>query len=144
MKVRAGFVSNSSSSSFAIIGFKVTPEIREKIKAIAMKDEEMETEEYWACRKCGFEPKNKKVKFCEKCGGNMDTMTREVMPEWTESDYELFEAVGMSYYGESDCGEVAGFDVDGKSAKSVIELNDKLTEMLGDLGFKMMTGEYAC
>lgn len=144
MKIRSGFVSNSSSSSFAIIGFEVTDKIRAKIKEIAMKNSEMETEEFWACRECGFEPGSKKVKFCEKCGGAIETSTREVLPEWTESDYELFEAVGMSYYSETEDGEVAGFNVGGESAKGVIELNNKLIEMLGDLGFYIFAGEYAC
>lgn len=144
MKIRTGFVSNSSSSSFAIIGFEVTKEIREKAIAVALKDEKTVKEDYWACRKCGFEPSNKKVKFCEKCGGNMDTMTRDVHPSWDEGDYELFEALGLSYYEGTENGDVAGFGIDGASAKRVAELNDKLVEMLGDLKFVILTGEYAC
>lgn len=142
MKIRTGFVSNSSSSSFAVLGFVVDNEIKEKVKRIALKDEEVETEEYLCCSKCDFEASSDDVKFCEKCGEKMETKTREI-----ELDvYDLFDAVGMSCYCTSDYNNeyVTGFNIETRSAKQISQLNDKLVEMLGDQGFTVISGEYAC
>ena len=138
MKIRTGFVSNSSSSSFAILGFTVTDAMKEKAKKIASAEKEVE---YWCCPQCGTEPNyGARPKFCDECGAEMHTATRieEVF------DYELFETIGLSYYAESEYGDVAGFDVDGKTAEQVIELHNKLVEELGEGTYKILVGEYAC
>jgi hypothetical protein len=46
MKIRSGFVSNSSSSSFCIYGIEVTEEIQEKIKKFLDPDKNEDHEEY--------------------------------------------------------------------------------------------------
>jgi len=139
VKIRTGFVSNSSSSSFAVLGFEVTPEIRNKVKKLVGGVKE-QTEERWCCSKCNHEPV-KQPKFCDKCGGEMHTATRVKEIEW--DDYELFEAIGMSHYPETEYGDVAGFDVDGKTAEQITELNQKLVEKLGEETYTVMIGEYA-
>jgi len=145
MKIRTGFVSNSSSSSFAILGFVITDEVREKVKKLANAEETIkQTQKYWGCSKCDFESPMyiKKPEFCEKCGGKMHEASRVLELEWCDS--ELFEAIGMSYYSESDWGDVAGFDVDGKTAEEIIEIHKKLVTKLGEATYKVMIGEYAC
>lgn len=142
MKIRTGFVSNSSSSSFAILGTTVSKELKEKAKELSKDQIGEPTEEYWCCSKCGTEPPyGKKPKFCDKCGSAMHNATRAVEPDI----YELFEEVlGLDYYPDSDYGNVVGFNIDGKTIEEVQELHKKLVEKLGENNYKILTGEYAC
>lgn len=143
MKIRTGFVSNSSSSSFCILGFKVTPEILESVRQLADKSEKAKNrspENYWCCTRCGFEPANNKIKFCEKCGGPMDTATRL---EW-EGEWEMFEALGMRSYKETDYGWVCGFSAEGTPIEFIIKLHALIVSMFGDVKPTIMSGEYAC
>lgn len=139
MKIRTGFVSNSSSSSFCILGLKVTPEINELARKAADDLVDAPQEDYWCCRKCGFEPSNKSVKFCEKCGGPMDTATRIA---W-DGKSEIFDALDMAWYSESDYGEIAGFHAEGKSVREITNLQDKLFKLFGkNIEVILMSGEY--
>lgn len=140
MKIRSGFVSNSSSSSFALIGIKITDHLREIAKIYSFGGKAPKMEEYWCCTKCGFEPQNNKIKFCEKCGGPMDTSIRPVKIP----DYDLFDGLGLNHYDETDYGEIVGFSVDNKSVNDVLELHKRLIEIFGEQNFKIMVGEYAC
>ncbi len=144
MKIRTSFVSNSSSSSFAILGIKVTNTIREKIHQLANEECEPETEEYLCCKKCGHEPDKTDVKFCELCGGLMDIATRDIEYEW-DCDSERFETLGLDYYSDTDYGEICGLSIDNKTVDQILEIHKKMIEMFGDnLTFKVMSGEYAC
>lgn len=146
MKVRTGFVSNSSSSSFAILGFEVT----NKTRAIAKKHSgvEEETEDWWGCPKCDrvtgrmSNSSAKKPQFCDKCGSEMTVISR---PK-TISDYDLFEGLvpGMDYFSETDYGSIAGCSVKDLSPEGIIELHKKLVAIFGDTHFSVMVGEYAC
>ncbi len=142
MKIRTGFVSNSSSSSFCILGFKITPEIMEKVRELADKSEKANNrspENYWCCTKCGFEPANKNVKFCENCGGPMDTATRL---KW-DSEWDMFEAIDMGSYKKTDYGWVCGFNVEGLESAHIITLQNRIVEMFGDVKAIVMSGEHA-
>ncbi len=140
MKIRSGFVSNSSSSSFAVIGIKLTDQLRDVARVYSLIGKTPEMEEYWCCSKCGFEPRKNKPDFCEKCGGTMNTSSRPVKI----SDYDLFDGLDLNHYAETDYGEIVGFSVDDKSVNDVLELHKRLIEIFGEQKFKIMVGEYAC
>jgi PHP family Zn ribbon phosphoesterase len=143
MKLRNGFVSNSSSSSFAIIGFQVTDELKKKIidkYNEEAEESEKEEEKFWACEKCGFEPEKGKPKFCEQCGGEIKTLIRKIVPD--KSDYEVFEAFDLEYHSKTDNGAIAGFSVEGCSTKQVLEFEKELVEIVGkNIDIKIMSGE---
>jgi len=96
-------------------------------------------EECWCCSKCGFEPKNEAVKWCEKCGGQMDTSTHIA---W-DSESEMFEALDLVFYPETDYGSIAGINAGGKSVKAINNFQQELFELFGnDVDIMIMSGEY--
>ena len=145
MKVRTGFVSNSSSSSFAILGVEVTDKTRELAKKYS--GIENEKEDWWGCPKCNkfiarMSSSAKKPQFCESCGSEMTVILRpKAIP-----DYDLFEGLvpGMDYFNETEYGSIAGCSVKDLSLQSIIELHKKLVDVFGDTHFSVMVGEYAC
>lgn len=138
MKVRNGFVSNSSSSSFCIFGVVVNDKILEIVKKKVKAEAQTETEEYMVCEKCGHTPRSS-PKFCEKCGGNIVTKTREV--EYEYEMYEMFEAVGLAYNSD-DYTSYAGVGISGCDVEAIISAQKELEEIFGsEMKFKVYSGE---
>ena len=138
MKLRTKFVSNSSSSSFVVVGFEVTDNILKIAREAAQKIENS-TEEYLCCSKCGFEPSGK-PKFCEKCGGEIHTATRPAELK----TYDIFEILGMSYYPESDEGKIAGFSIKNANSSVIKKYENEIKEIFGDIEFGIISGTYYC
>lgn len=132
MKIRKGFVSNSSSSSFCLLGCYLKRADKDRIA----KNIEVPKVEYWGCSKCGKSSWSKPA-FCEKCGGKMQTMEKDGEPDL----YDYFEDLGLTYHGEED---VVGFDIEGKTPDQIVELHKKLVGILGEGKYKVLSGEYAC
>lgn len=112
MKIRKGFVSNSSSSSFCILGVSLTDDIRNKLKEIA-------ENKYL---KNGIEfPSNWEDDFtyiAEYCG------------------FEYYDEY------KSDYGKIIGKCILGMSPEDIIKCHKKLIEDFGDLNFSVKSGDY--
>lgn len=142
MKARAGFVSNSSTSSFCVFGFSLNNKINKIMKDKAKAKEEEYEEEYWACSECGYEPQTEKPEFCKRCGGKMETKTRTVTEEL--DFYDICENLGLVFY-DGDSGTVVGLDAEGKSVAQLTKAQEKINKILGiNIDCKIRSGEYGC
>ena len=134
MKVRAGFVSNSSTSSFSIFG--VDTDDSELVRILFGEAEIIKE------KGCSHEFDRDSKKFCSECG-------KQAWNEYEkEYDYEDIENAlgekGLDYVtcGENDEGPYVGWSLAGKggkrAAKKQLEelnrINDLLKEMFGREG----------
>lgn len=144
MKIRLGFVSNSSSSSFCVFGITLTEEIRIIAKKYYEEHigETSIAENYFSCPKCKFSSRKCIKKFCENCGSPIEQLSR-LKPI---KNYILFNGLldDLRYIDECDAGSVIGFDVDGLTIEQLIDKNKKLIEIFGDLDFSFISGEESC
>lgn len=117
MKIRNGFVSNSSSSSFSIIGVHLTFNIEDVASIKRM-----------------FDFNTDGCDSIEECYGEFCDYLNEQMREISESDYK--DWVYDCYYSDSDDSEFGVFigidqlyDNDGDVDDIIEEVRIKLTEM---------------
>lgn len=143
MKVRCGFVSNSSTSSFSVFGVETSED--ELIK-VFFNDTDIHVKEPG----CEHEFDREKQKFCAECG----------KPAWNEYDkdfeYEDFEEAcsekGLSYRPIPESDEIyVGWNLAGNGGKRAAKkqldelnrINEVLKEIFGREG-DFYSGSYYC
>lgn len=150
MKIRSGFVSNSSTSSFVIVGFGVPYKFQDKAISKAKEISGPEFIDSLACEKCGYKPftnyRNPPPKICDQCGGKLSIALVE-----NEKAYTVFwamEKLGLEYYRHEREGYVAGLNVCGKSPEQAIVAQKEVTKILKEkfpeekFEIKLFGGEY--
>lgn len=142
MKIRSGFVSNSSSSSFCILGCRLTKKIEEIILNHPSLNVQKVKEKKWECPECKFSAKHNPL-FCEKCGSKMGEQTY-IVNEKLYID-EACEDLGLSYCEGTEWGSLVGVDASSKSVEDLVSLNEMLVGILGeDIEFAIISGEREC
>lgn len=152
MKIRNGFVSNSSSSSF-IVAFKKTPKNVEEMKEILFKDEEYYNHPYpsdhsinkWPTIDVAEtvfndmdKPLNKKEMIEEVCSGYFDGYPDRNFDEYYKIDYKDGKAI-EKYYKELD-------EKINKAAKKLIEtfIKENKNCKFYVFSYSDNDGEYGC
>ena len=133
MKIRQGFVSNSSSSSFCLIGIKLNNEMYTKLRNYPGVEE---------AKKIFNEVAVRGTYYCE------------LFDEDYEDPEDLWHEFITDYLGfkdETDYGEIAGFDIEDKTIKEISKTAEQFCEVLACMGFektvdelKVFSGEECC
>ncbi|MCK9458521.1 MAG: hypothetical protein M0R80_02610 [Proteobacteria bacterium] len=148
MKVRLGFVSNSSSSSFSIFGVQTTWDELTKVLFPDFKPEP-DTQ----VPNCKHEFNRGNMKFCPECGvKSYRTVRGHKAPDYEEREEKLNE-LGWVLYSETDLGDgvYIGNNLKGRGGKRAAvnrldelkEVNEKMMALFGREA-DFFTGEYAC
>lgn len=122
MKIRNGFVSNSSSSSFVIYGVKIEDKSVEDIVKQFCSEEELkkiEDDDYWELLYSR--------EFGDKIG--FDILT-------SDGEYWIGKVISTSDDSYLNDGEM--------SFQEIVETKDKLKEVFPELESKIYVGERAC
>ena len=127
MKIRQSFVSNSSSSSFCILGFQVTNSIKNKIYELSNKNLKNKYEKKWGCPKCKINFLLRKPSFCEVCGSKMEFINCPVVKDVGIATICL--DLGLLYYHSVDYGPVVGLDILNHNLNDIVLFHDKLVKM---------------
>jgi hypothetical protein len=133
MKIRNGFVSNSSSSSFCIMGVTTSESELLPLYLKAMgKDASATIEPGCSCDIDRDAMKEQGYSFCPKCQSKLFV---EIEPD--EELYEMCEALDLDYASEEYGDAYVGISLkSGKNVEGVIEelrkAEKKLKELFGD------------
>jgi hypothetical protein len=130
MKIRSGFVSNSSTSSFCVFGAVVTQSFLETL----LKNPDKEDG-------CEHKFNRDKAKFCPECG-----CKSWFEPENCEEDYsEACEKLGLKLYNYDKWILGCGLTGTAEEAIASIAAVDKVfKELIPNIKPKVIHGEYAC
>lgn len=134
MKIRSGFVSNSSSSSFAIFGICTDDETL--IKGLQLVEQGATIEDG-----CNHSFDRTKAKFCSECGSPAYI---EIPPEDIDL-YTYFDNTKFTFFHDNYHTYV-GVDLDMTWEKGKERCQDFYDWALKTFGIKasFMSGEYAC
>ena len=127
MKVRLGFVSNSSTSSFSIFGVQTT---WKELNKVLFPDFQPEPDK--KVPKCKHEFDRKKMKFCPECGvAAFNMVYGRTAPDYEEREAKLSE-LGWVLYSETDLGNgvYIGNNLKGRGGKrAAVNRLDELKEV---------------
>lgn len=122
MKVRYGFVSNSSSSSFAVFAVPMTIE---QAASVLMKD--VDLNETINIPQCKHEFDRENMKFCPECGAKRFIVKKKI----EEIDYGLIEKKAEEHnlsFVCVPCDECKGYYL-GVDIESLTDDNDQLKKV---------------
>jgi hypothetical protein len=141
VKIRIGFVSNSSSSSFAIFGIETDWEELTKVFFPDFKKTPKQK-----VSNCAHSFDREIMAFCPTCGAKAWKVIEAVK---TVDQYEVRKKIGeidWSIYTETDYGTIVGLELGGEGKTSLKELQEFNEEVVSKFGREasFLSGEYAC
>ena len=151
MKIRNGFVSNSSTSSFSLYGVQI-PDNKDLYEMVFKK----KPYNFVKIEGCSHKIDRDQFKFCPECGlATWKTKKRyeDNDPQLTLEEY--FEKLDLRYFSyDTDDGpsEFVGINLKGnggkreanKNPQRLVEIQQKLKEIFPKLECDFYSGEYAC
>jgi len=126
MKVRTGFVSNSSSTSFAILGLEVSKRIKDAFETMEINKIKKEQDKKGIPEfidGCNHTFDRETYSFCPYCG-NKEQIKNPEYEEELDYDFDLydfFEDYGWEHHRETEYGDIFGICISSIPEDSTIK-----------------------